>query len=499
MNRLPGALALCLPALPFVLLCFQRGFLRRLGMFPRALLVFACGIAGYLVLALLAAWWRPEWLPWLLALVAPPAFYLLFWRARPQYGTGRGLPPGSLQIAPPGPWRDYLFYLKQAERYGPAFKMSHFVRPMVCLHGIRRGNDFLKQHEDSTVTPPMPFNRHVPRGFMRYMPPELHLEYRSRMKVIFSDRRALDRAAPAQEQVIRSHLAAMAEEPAGTNPVAAIEEMTFALLAELFAGVTMHDPEFGRFRSLYREIDYRRSGFTRRSEIERRLGDIENIFLARIGAAPSFFDAFLGPPAPDRIGRASDRTLTRNFIYLLMTSSIDVADLLVWILKKLCDDPRWLETLHGHLSAADSASLQQARDLAQRIVLETLRLEQSEYLMRKAIRDLDFEGFRIPRGWLVRIGVRESHRDGTLFARPHEFDPDRFVAQQHGARNYSPFGMQQKSCLGQGLTLALAERFVLELGRAYRCAAVRDGARELGAFHWRPSSRFRVRLIPYSG
>ena len=131
-------------------------------------------------------------------------------------------------------------------------------------------------------------------------------------------------------------------------------------------------------------------------------------------------------------------------------------------------------------------------------MLETLRLEQSEYLMRKALHDLHFEGFLIPKGWLVRIGVRESHRDGAIYDDPHVFNPDRFLANLYGIRQYSPFGLQQKSCVGKSLTLVMAERFVLALAREYRCMVVKDGPRELGAFHWRPSAKLRVQFLPYS-
>ena len=217
-------------------------------------LIFVGGLAGYFSLVVLMALLFTHFLPWLIVFFAPPAFYFFYWRARSCFGTARGLPPGSLQLAPSAPWHDYLFYLKQAERFGPIFKMNNLIQPMICLQGIRRGNDFLKQHEKSTVTPPMPFNRHVPMGFVRYMAPDLHLEYRSRMKLIFSDRNFLDRAADLMGQSAQTHLAA-----SGVNPVPALEDMTFATLADLFLGLSTHDPEFGRLRQLYREIDYRRS------------------------------------------------------------------------------------------------------------------------------------------------------------------------------------------------------------------------------------------------
>ena len=493
MNAFVGAIILCLPAAPFLLLCLRRGFIRRACMFRRALLILVGGLAGYVSLVVVMAWLFPHFLLWLIAFAAPLVFYLLYWRARPRFGTDRGLPPGSLQLAPSGPWRDYLFYLKQAERFGPVFKMNNFIQPMICLQGIKRGNDFLKQHEQSTVTPPMPFNSHVPRGFMRYMAPDLNLEYRNRMKPIFSDRSFLNRKANLIRTVDPNPFGSLWRKP---GPRSGKHDLCRA--GRSFFGVSTHDPEFGRLSQLYREIDYRHSFLASWSGTERRLEEIERIFLARVNTLPSYFRDFLRPSASDQRSWALDKTLVRNFIYLLQTSWIDVSDLLLWILKYLSEHPRWMETLQTHLRAAERSGLQFAQDLARRVVLETLRLEQSEYIMRKALHDLHFEGFLIPKGWLVRIGVRESHRDGAIYDDPHSFNPDRFLANPYRIRQYSPFGLQQKSCLGKRLTLVMAERFVLALARDYRCTVMQDGPRELGAFHWRPSSKWRVKILPCS-
>ena len=50
-----------------------------------------------------------------------------------------------------------------------------------------------------------------------------------------------------------------------------------------------------------------------------------------------------------------------------------------------------------------------------RIVQETLRLEQSESRYRRATADLELDGFRIPKDWLVRMCIRESHQDESVF------------------------------------------------------------------------------------
>ena len=89
MNAFVGALILCLPAAPFLLLCLRRGFIRRACMFRRAFLILVGGLAGYVSLVVVMAWLFPHLLLWLIAFAAPPVFYLLYWRAQPRFGTDR--------------------------------------------------------------------------------------------------------------------------------------------------------------------------------------------------------------------------------------------------------------------------------------------------------------------------------------------------------------------------------------------------------------------------
>jgi cytochrome P450 len=132
--------------------------------------------------------------------------------------------------------------------------------------------------------------------------------------------------------------------------------------------------------------------------------------------------------------------------------------------------------------------------LSTRVVLETLRLEQSEHLYRVATREIEHRGFVIPRGWLVRLCVRESHRDPAVFENPEAFDPDRFLRRTYTRREYSPFGAGLRhTCLGEGLTRLVGHVFVEEVASAYTWRTVTDGAYEYSAWrHWRPSSRWRV-------
>jgi len=506
-------LMLLLPWLPIMNLCLRRGFRRRLCLFPRALVVVVAGPVASLLAALALVIFAPHMVPAVAACVAVLCLFLFVWRTRVNYGRGRRLPPGKLTLAPAGPWVDYLNYRHQADRYGEIYKMSHFLRPMICIASLPLGNEFLARHDQDTVTPAMPFNRLVPGGFMRYMAPAIHQSYRSRMKRVFSDPDILQQHDAQATLGFRSGLRLLAGHGAPVQPHGFIEQMTFSVLAELFFGLAPGSLPFLRLRAAYETIDYRRALWTPAGRVERALAEIESLVVAEARNGRSLLSHFLSDHreqhsdgsehasghVPGHAAGLEDPTLLRNFIFLLLTSWIDVADLLTWVFKFQVDEPCWVNTIRNHLLAADEVADNTAQALARNIVLETLRLEQSEYLMRRAVRDIEFNGYRIPRHWLVRICVREFHLDPRNFARPQEFNPDRFRSQSAFQQPYAPFGLHHKSCLGVAITLWAGQKFVLELARLGGWKVDRDGPRELGAFHWRPSRYYRVSAVGRPG
>jgi cytochrome P450 len=127
-------------------------------------------------------------------------------------------------------------------------------------------------------------------------------------------------------------------------------------------------------------------------------------------------------------------------------------------------------------------------------VRETLRLEQSEYLIRRTTGEIKLAGFVIPKGWLVRVCVRESHRSAVAFKEPNMFNPDRFIHNQPSRAEYSPFGLSpKKGCLGEDVTMVIGRIFVNEVAQ-FDWNVVEDGPPEYRGFHWKPSSKLRVHL-----
>ncbi|MEQ1909260.1 MAG: cytochrome P450, partial [Vicinamibacterales bacterium] len=444
--------------------------------------VYLAAVAAVAVYA--AEWLRPA------AILATAAVVYLLWRARPNYGVASGLPPGSLQPLPVRPWSDAEFYAKQARRYGDIFKMSQFGRPMVCVLGLERANRLLLEHDDQLVAPPLAFSRFIEGGYLRYLPEQSHTQYRRIFRTLFHSQ-VLTNAEPRLASVFRDALRAMADESARAGEVVvkpAFMRMMFAAWSELFYGIDAKHPDFPRLIGLFKIIDARKARWSSRRRVGAALADIGSILrqraevLAAVEAPSACFLVELSRTDPEAL---ADRTILGNLIYIMHITWGDVTGLLLWVFRMLTDHPESRERL----------ARERSRQLATGIVLETLRLEQSESRYRRTLSDLELDGFRIPKGWLVRMCIRESHRDEKVFPNPFVFDPDRFAGRPFKRGEYAPFGAFRLACIGEDLTKAVAGIFALELASGFTWQMVEDGPAQVSSWvHNAPNPRLSVRM-----
>ena len=182
---------------------------------------------------------------------------------------------------------------------------------------------------------------------------------------------------------------------------------------------------------------------------------------------------------------ALNDTVIDNLLFTLRISTNDAAGLLVWILEFLGRNPQWL----------DQVRKQQDPTLPSRIIKETLRLSRSEFLYRKVAQEFEFEKFRFPEGWLIRICIAECHLDPTHFTDPHSFNPDRFLGPPPSDHIYSPFGIRDHACSGVEFATMIATLVIEEL-RDYDIILTGPALAQRGFRHWNhwcPSSKVALR------
>jgi cytochrome P450 len=211
--------------------------------------------------------------------------------------------------------------------------------------------------------------------------------------------------------------------------------MLFAIFVRIFFGIPPDSEHFTRLQTLYRVIDFRNSARASYREVISALDEVTVIIQQQIIRSLQLMKqnedlncSFLAEIIRADPRAAHDQTVLGNLIYILQTSWRDVAGLLLWTLKMLSDHPEWATRVREELALSGKENDKESNCLASRIVMETLRLEQSEYLMRKVRKEIRFNGFVIPKGWLLRICIRESHRSAEVYENPDTFNPNRFTA-----------------------------------------------------------------------
>jgi len=471
-------------ALPFLRLVACRPFLRRLGTAPEeavlgiaALIAYGGGLAAVTAGA-----------PDLLRPLAAGAIFVggaALWRSRPDYGRGRGMPPGTLRIAPLGPWTDRDFFARDAARFGPVFKTSTLLSPTICVVGLPAAAELFTQHDQVLAPPARRIDRYIPRGFIRSMNEADHETYAPLLRSAVSG--AVTRQAEGDlRATIDSALEAGGREPS-VKATRIARQAVQRCFYRLFFGIESADSRIARLDRLFATLDGMQAWRRRRSEVNRAVDEI----ISLVTAPPIPEDSFLAAVQRKFPEAAGDPTLIRNLVFLLQTSGSDVSSLITWVL--------WM--LGTHKTAVMSAEQAGVGDqTARAVVLETLRLSQSEYIVRRATRDISWRGVTIPRGTRVRVCVAESHRDPAVFEHPDEFEPARWFDGHPAHDSYSPFGSthSRSRCLGEGLTLTIGKLFVEELLGNYDIEVTQDGPHEFSGVHWRPSSRFAIRLNPKS-
>jgi cytochrome P450 len=435
------------------------------------------------------------------------------WWLRPGFRRGRRLPPGRLTVLPLAPCLDHRFYQRQAARHGAIFKTGSTLpcpslRPTACVVGHEQGLDLLRHHDQALeVWPPAPFSPFIPRGFLRYMKQADHQTYSQLFRSAMTPDLIGDCATLARAEA-RAALSRMARESdaapsRGFRPRPYLDEMLFAVLAGVFFGISSESDSFARLRALHRGIGIPRLTLrSPRKRVEDAVNELMGFLVSEgpqsgqpAGSGSDRADCLLSEMRRVEPQRADDPTVLGNLIYMLEAGRTDVGGLLMWVLKLLTDHPAWLAALQARSPLPPSPSSAPDEDsLADRVVKETLRLEQSEYLYRRVTGDIEIGDTVIPKGWLLRICIRDGHQNPAVFEHPESFDPDRFLGRKYLHSEYAPFGLFRHMCVGAQLTQVIARTFVTELAQGFDCQAVADGPPEHPRFHWEPSPRFRIRL-----
>lgn len=179
----------------------------------------------------------------------------------------------------------------------------------------------------------------------------------------------------------------------------------------------------------------------------------------------------------------SDRQVRDEIFTLFVAGYESTATGLSWVWHLLGQAPAVRERLHAELDdvlAGRTPTLDHLPQLryTRAVLSETFRLYPAFPMYFRSSIDADTVGeYDLPAGAQLVISPYATHRDPRYWTDPEVFDPDRFSAERFDAsarRAYYPFGMGQRRCIGEPMSLAfaqlamatIAQRFVVRPERA---------------------------------
>ncbi|MCX7305274.1 MAG: cytochrome P450 [Hyphomicrobiales bacterium] len=402
---------------------------------------------------------------------------------------GRSLPPGSLAEAEQYLLDDPHYLLSLQKIHGPILKAWLHGKVTTCIFGVALGRRFLAENEDKITGATTDFTPLFPHGVLRQMNGEPHREYR---RLFIEAFKATDLAAsqPAIRDIVDDMLSSLADIAQPASLAEMRETLKHALSAIMFRLLLSIERDWSGYDRMLAVYDrYAPNGTfkTAKPAHHQYFAEMKEILSERaseIRSQKPFPNMLSYLLAADRL----DETSIGNLLQMAEAGRYDVMGLWTWLLRMLGTNGDVLERI-----SQDSDETRRAA-YCEAVVMEALRLEQSEFLLRRANSDIVFDGFFIPKGSIIRIAIWETHKDPEKFKDPFRFDPTRFLGSVRLSDAYAPFGLDKHRCLGADWIVKLGAIFVERAALKLRWDIISDAAPVNGTFHFEPSPTLAIRF-----
>ena len=380
---------------------------------------------------------------------------------------------------------DRLALLRMADEVGPVFKGRGWGSPWIYVVGLPRCRQILRAHEDDLHPVTIDVGTLFDKGILRQMEGDDHRRYRSALVQAIGTLPA-DRAGAQVSGVghILDGLTGWQDAaPMGVQALRSLlARIVFDELVHVIFGVEPGDPARDPLVEAYGELGG--------NGLVWNIGTRQARAYAAIAAILRQHSATLEARGPTNTSVLAnllqqgkvDAVMLGNLIYMVEMGRYDMAAFFRWLTWFAAMHPDWMERI------ADGTDMQQP--VAAAFVMEALRLEQSERLVRRVKRDFVAEGFLFPKGANVRFCIWESHKSPDAHAEPFSFDPSRFLGERPGPDRYSPFGIDRHQCPFGSYSVRLGAAFVAAMATHFHVGLSGSGAPVRGLYHWEPAEDF---------
>ena len=225
---------------------------------------------------------------------------------------------------------------------------------------------------------------------------------------------------------------------------------------------------------------------------------------AKGGNGEDFFSQFCR--ATDDDGQPlSAAAIADHMNFLMMAAHDTITSSATTLVMLLARNPDWQEKLCQEIAALDpKAPFAEQLD---RLILTEYAFKEALRMMppvpslpRRALRDFEFGGYRIPAGTQVGIGITWTHRMPDIWPEPDRFDPMRFTPEASKGRHrfaWVPFGGGAHMCIGLHFATMQMKLLIANLLSRYRIEADQGSGDAWQFFPIpRPKDGLPVRFVP---
>ncbi len=214
-------------------------------------------------------------------------------------------------------------------------------------------------------------------------------------------------------------------------------------------------------------------GLRGRRYLENFIGNL--VAEKRRGTGNDFFTQICAAKGDDG-EMLTDREVIDHMIFLLFAAHDTTTSTLTSLVYRLAKHPEWQQKLRDEFNAIGKAHLNyddlEKMEQTALVFRETLRMHPPlPTIPRRAIRDVEFQGYKIPKNAAVGVVPLHTHYMPEYWSNPYQFDPERFGPEraEHKKHFYQwvPFGGGHHKCLGLNFAEIQSKVFLYHLLRNF--------------------------------
>jgi len=180
-------------------------------------------------------------------------------------------------------------------------------------------------------------------------------------------------------------------------------------------------------------------------------------------------------------GGMTDEQLRDEAMTIFLAGHETTANALTWTWYLLSQHPEVEARLHEEVDAVLAGRAPTFEDLprlryTEMVLAEAMRLYPPAWVLgRRALKEYEIGGYRVPTGSIVIMSQYVTHRDQRYFPDPLRFDPERWTSEGKEGRpqfSYFPFGGGLRRCIGEGFAWMEGVLVIAALAQLWRMQLV---------------------------